>query len=123
MDKSSIIQSVKRQEEDKVGFSLKLPASLKDQLQEISEKESISMNSLIIAVVQSFIDDDCGKKLRDLAQYISIYRNTLYSDLDKIERGEFRDVYDEDGEPVDISDVVDSIESSIEKINLLLKDV
>lgn len=69
MDKNSIIKSVKRQDEEKVAFSLKLPASLKDQLQEISEKESISMNGLIVAALQSFIDDDCGvtiKKLKGL---------------------------------------------------------
>lgn len=66
MDKNSIIKSVKRQEEEKVAVSLKLPASLKDQLQTIAEKESISMNSLIVAVVQSFIDDDCGVKIKQM---------------------------------------------------------
>ena len=66
MDKNSIIKFVKRQDEEKVAFSLKLPASLKDQLQEISEKESISMNALIVAALNSFIDDDCGKTIRGL---------------------------------------------------------
>ncbi len=64
MDKKKIIQSVKRQDEEKIGFSLKMPVSMKGGLQDISEKDSISMNALIVATLQSFIDDDCGNELR-----------------------------------------------------------
>lgn len=63
MDKNSIIKSVKRQEEEKVAFSLKLPATLKEQLQTLAEKESISMNALIVASLQSLMDDECGKAI------------------------------------------------------------
>lgn len=66
MDKNSIIKSLKRQDEEKVAFSLKIPASLKDDLQTISEKENVSMNGLIVAALQSFIDDDCGNTIRKL---------------------------------------------------------
>ncbi len=65
MDKNKIVKSVKRQEEEKVAVSLKLPASLKEQLQKLGEKESISMNALIVATLHSLIDDDCGKELRE----------------------------------------------------------
>ena len=64
MDKNKIVKSVKRQEEEKVAVSLKLPASLKAQLQKIGEEESIAMNSLIVATLQSMVDDECGKQLR-----------------------------------------------------------
>ncbi|MDP3586849.1 MAG: hypothetical protein Q8R58_02250 [Sulfuricurvum sp.] len=80
MDKNSIIKSVKRQDEEKVAFSLKLPASLKDQLQEISEKESISMNALIVAALNSFIDDDCGVTIRKLKSLLM--RAKEYVDFD-----------------------------------------
>ena len=48
MNRNKIVSAVKRQEEEKVGFSLKLPISVKEELQKISEKESISMNSFKI---------------------------------------------------------------------------
>jgi len=64
MDKKSIIQAVKQQEEEKVGFSLKLPAGLKDELQRVATEESISMNALIVATLQSMVNDECGKDLK-----------------------------------------------------------
>lgn len=81
MDKNSIIKSVKRQDEEKVAFSLKLPASLKDHLQEIAEKESISMNALIVAALNSFIDDDCGVTIRKLKSLLM--RTKEYVDFDE----------------------------------------
>ncbi|MDD5156865.1 hypothetical protein [Sulfurimonas sp.] len=60
MDKLKIIESVKKNSADKTAFSLKLPSSLKDDIQKICIKESISMNSLIVAVLSDFVkDDDC----------------------------------------------------------------
>ena len=50
MDKKSIIQAVKQQEEEKVGFSLKLPVGLKNELQRVATEESIYMNALIVAL-------------------------------------------------------------------------
>lgn len=64
MDRKKIIESVKRQDEEKIGFSLKMPVSMKQRLQRISEKDSISMNALIVATLDSFINDDCGNDLR-----------------------------------------------------------
>ena len=63
MDKNRIITAVKRQEEEKVAVSLKLPKSLKEQIQVLADSENISMNSLIVATLHSMIDDDCGKRL------------------------------------------------------------
>lgn len=77
MNKNKIIQSVKRQEEEKVAVSLKLPMSLKEQIQELAEKESISMNSLIVATLQSMIDDDCGKLMAQAEPILREYANQL----------------------------------------------
>lgn len=115
MDKNSIIKSVKRQEEEKVAFSLKLPASLKDQLQKISEEESISMNSLIIATLQSFIDDDCGKKLKQSRHWIEGYRSLLANDLGSLESSA------PDGP--DYFDNLNFIKSELKEINSYLDEV
>lgn len=64
MDKSNIIKSLKGQDEEKVGFSLKLPKSLKEELHSLCEKESVSMNALIVATLQSLVNDECGKSLK-----------------------------------------------------------
>jgi hypothetical protein len=66
MNKKKIIAMVKSQEEEKVPFSLKLPVSLKAQIQALSESESISMNSLIVTTLQSLINDDCGIEIESL---------------------------------------------------------
>lgn len=77
MDKSSIIKSAKGHEEEKVGFSLKLPKNLKDQLQEVSEKESVSMNALIVATLQAMINDECGKELKQAKNLLLDYRKIV----------------------------------------------
>ncbi|WP_310442353.1 hypothetical protein [Sulfurimonas sp.] len=84
MDKNKIIKSVKRQEEEKVAVSLKLPASLKEQLQSIGEKESISMNSLIIATLQSFVDDECGKQLRSAKVLLNDLYGRVLNEIENI---------------------------------------
>ncbi len=77
MDRKSIIQAARGQEEEKVGFSLKLPKGLKDRLQEVSEKENVSMNALIVATLQAMLDDECGKQLRLAKNLLLEYRKTL----------------------------------------------
>lgn len=77
MDRKSIIQAARGQEEEKVGFSLKLPKGLKDKLQEVSEKENVSMNALIVATLQAMLDDECGKQLRLAKNLLLEYRKTL----------------------------------------------
>ena len=84
MNKNKIIQSVKRQEEEKVGFSLKLPASLKNQLQKVAEAESISMNALIVATLQSMIDDECGKEIALAKSLLSDYKNDLSLNIERL---------------------------------------
>ncbi|MBU0721496.1 hypothetical protein KJ877_09145 [bacterium] len=86
MDKNKIIKSVKRQEEEKVAVSLKLPASLKEQLQKLGEKESISMNSLIVATLHSLIDDDCGKELREAKSLLLEFYSRIVHDIEGIEK-------------------------------------
>lgn len=82
MDRKSIIQSAKGHEEEKVGFSLKLPKGLKDQLQEVSDKEKVSMNALIVATLQAMMDDECGKQLRLAKKLLLDYRKTLEHKVD-----------------------------------------
>ena len=77
MDRNSIIQSARGHEEEKVGFSLKLPKGLKDQLQEVSDKEKVSMNALIVATLQAMIDDECGKQLRQAKNLLLDYRKMI----------------------------------------------
>ena len=85
MNRNKIVSTVKRQEEEKVGFSLKLPISLKEELQKISEKESISMNSLIVATLQSMIDDECGQQLLIAKTLLTEYRLKVAKEIEDID--------------------------------------
>lgn len=85
MDRNKIVSTVKRQEEEKVGFSLKLPISVKEELQKISEKENISMNSLIVATLQSMIDDECGQQLLIAKTLLTNYKFNVAKEIETIE--------------------------------------
>ena len=85
MNRNKIVSTVKRQEEEKVGFSLKLPISVKEELQKISEKESISMNSLIVATLQSMIDDECGQQLLIAKNLSTEYRLKVAKEIEDID--------------------------------------
>lgn len=82
MNRNKIVSAVKRQEEEKVAFSLKIPISVKEELQRISEKENISMNSLIVATLQSMIDDECGKQLSIAKTLLSEYKLTVANQIE-----------------------------------------
>lgn len=84
MDRNKIVSSVKRQEEEKIGFSLKLPISLKEQLQTLAESESISMNSLIVTTLQSMMSDECGKQLRMARTLLLSTKELVEESINKI---------------------------------------
>ena len=90
MDRSRIIKSAK-QDDEKVGFSLKLPSRLKDELQNLSKEESVSMNALIVATLESLINDDCGKELKLAKSLLMEYRNVLLEQLKPFEMYEVTD--------------------------------
>ncbi len=85
MDKNNIIRSLKGLDDEKVGFSLKLPVSLKNELQELCEKENISMNGLIVATVQSFINDDCGQQIKEMKKVLLQCRDIVSGCFDNLE--------------------------------------
>jgi len=85
MDKNNIIKSLKGQDEEKVGFSLKLPKSLKEELHSLCEKESVSMNALIVATLQSLINDECGKSLKAAKRLLINYRSDLVKDVNAMQ--------------------------------------
>ena len=85
MDKRKITSKVKRVDEDKVAVSLRLPKSLKDELQAYSDKEGISMNGLIIETMYSLLDDECGTKLRLSVTYLKNRLNTLLIEQEDID--------------------------------------
>jgi len=72
MYKKKIISKVKMLDEEKVAVSLRLPISLKQELQNYSEKENISMNSLIIETMYSLINDECGAEIEKLNSELSL---------------------------------------------------
>lgn len=113
MDKSSIIKSARGQEEEKVGFSLKLPKSLKSQLQELSEKESVSMNALIVATLQAMMNDECGKSLKLAKSILIPYRTLLLDDIEQIEAHGLTD-------NEEYTSRYESNQSTIENINIVL---
>lgn len=113
MNRNKIVSAVKRQEEEKVGFSLKLPISVKEELQKISEKENISMNSLIVATLQSMIDDECGQQLAIARTLLSTYKSRIVRELEQ---------YEYEGLDPDSYEYYNKISFDKRQIDELLKD-
>ena len=111
MNRKKIIATVKAQEEEKVPFSLKLPASLKEDIQSLAEKESVSMNSLIVVTLQSLINDDCGNDLNKAKSLLIDYKDHLNHQLVGLY-------------PSDADEAIfkDTLESKIKALNSLLED-
>ena len=113
MNRSKIVSSVKRQEEEKVGFSLKLPISLKEELQKLAEKESISMNALVVATLQSMIEDECGQKLVVANNLLSEYKIQVVREIELL---------DEHGVDEDNVQHYQKMKTTNSQINDFLKD-
>lgn len=113
MDRKKIVSSVKRQEEEKIGFSLKLPKSLKTDLQNLAERESISMNALIVATLQSMIDDECGQKLSIAKSLLTEYKTLVTKEIKQI---------DDYGIDEDNVQYYQKIQATNSQINDFLKD-
>jgi len=96
MDKSNIIKSLKGQDEEKVGFSLKLPKSLKEELHSLCEKESVSMNALIVATLQSLVNDECGKSLKVAKSILLEFRTDTVNTLKNLDTNDNGVYIDED---------------------------
>lgn len=77
MYKKKIISKVKMLDEEKVAVSLRLPVSLKKELQEYSDKENISMNSLIVETMYSLINDECGAEIDKLHSELELAREII----------------------------------------------
>lgn len=115
MDKSSIIKSVQGQDEEKVGFSLKLPKSLKEDLQSLCEEKSISMNAVIVATLQSLINDDCGKEIKGMKRLLLSYREDINKRITYLENG-----FEQHGTSLETQQEHNELESTLQTINTIL---
>ncbi len=115
MDMNSIVKSVQGQDEEKVGFSLKLPISLKEELQSFCEEKSISMNSLIVATLQSLLNDECGKELKSMKRLLLSYRESINKEL-----GVITDAFDKNNASPEMDQEYDGLLNTLALINKTL---
>lgn len=85
MDLNKAIKMAKGEEEEKVSVSLKLPTTLKTQLQEVADTNSVSVNALVNSIIDlaingnndEVIDKSLYKELTSLIDYMeSIHDDT-----------------------------------------------
>lgn len=56
------IKKAKGDEEKKVGVSLKMPESFRNKLQNVADKNNVSLNALIIAMLETVFESQEDKK-------------------------------------------------------------
>lgn len=115
MDMNTIIKSVQGQDEEKVGFSLKLPKSLKEELQTLCEDKSISMNGLIVATLQSLVRDDCGKEIKTMKRLLLSYREDINKRIVYLEKG-----FEQHDGDFESNQEHSELESTLQTINKIL---
>ena len=115
MDKNSIVKSVQGQDEEKVGFSLKLPISLKEELQSFCEEKSISMNALIVATLNSLMNDDCGNEIKSMKRLLLSYRDNLINRVTLISNA-----FEKDDASLETHQEYDGLLSTLETIDKIL---
>jgi len=57
-----IIKKAKGDEEEREPLSLKIPSSLKSKLDSISKKNKVSLNSLMITMIETMFEDNIDSK-------------------------------------------------------------
>ena len=68
MSLNDAIKHAKAQEQEKEAISLKVPASLKQQLQKIAEENSVSMNNLISSILHDVLNGSVNNNTYELYQ-------------------------------------------------------
>lgn len=62
--KRYVVEKVKKREGAKVSINLQVPEKLKDDFYGICQNEGVSMTSVIVALMEIFVDDEsCGNRL------------------------------------------------------------
>ena len=85
------IKKAKDQESEKVAISLKVSAKLKEQLQELADKNNISLNGLCASILESALDGNFDEQgTMKLIETLNNARTTLEQAEKFINDGEFR---------------------------------
>jgi len=57
---TSTLRKAKRTDEEKVGLSIKVPISLKNEFDDVCRKNGVSMTTMILALMEVVVDEDKG---------------------------------------------------------------
>lgn len=121
MDLNKVIKMAKGDEEEKVGISLKLPISLKTQLQEVADKNHVSVNAFVNSLIDYAINNDTPSEKDLYLELNDLEKNLSSSLLSEDEGGElFCGLYCNPG-VIDYDR--DSLESLIYRVRSLRKSV
>lgn len=83
---STAIQKAKGDEEKKIGVSLKMPESFKNKLQATADQNSVSLNALIIAMLETVYESkENGNysydRYKELIQEVQSYDELIEKDV------------------------------------------
>jgi len=76
--------------EDKIGVSLKMPLSLKEKLQKTSDENNISLNALIVSILEMAYDEVPSSllyRIEELGSKVKYYEDLIEKGLDSDEIG------------------------------------
>lgn len=83
--KSSIIRNLKKDNEEQIGFSLRLPATVKTDFQKLADNHNVSANSLYVEVLKEFLYGNISKNEQKIIRFLKDYKTILSRELEEIE--------------------------------------
>jgi hypothetical protein len=90
----NIIANAKKQEEEKMGYSFKIPITLKKEFENMCKKHKITMSSMLIGMIENAVVEDRGFDLDihymptgAISKKITELRSEIFSLNEKIENG------------------------------------
>jgi len=121
MDKLNIIKKSKQIEEDREGISLKLPVSLKKEVQDTAKEVNVTMNTLITETLKSMVNNEAGTKIEQGKKIIRDYKKSLEKKVKKLEYSILNDILSQDEIKI-LKHSLKNTQNSLNEINNYLED-
>jgi len=113
MSLNKALMKAKRTDEEKVGLNIKVPISLKNNFDALCKKNSVSMTSMMLALIENAVDEDTDTN--NLALDVLLDR---LADA-RSRKKSYEDLYEKAGENVeDVNGVIHYPKQMIENVTL-----
>lgn len=112
--KNKILKKLKK-DDNQVAFSIRLPLTLKTDLQTFANKNSVSANSLITLVLEEFMYGNFSSNEKKIIELLTAFNNLLQEEFNNIHDNNLEDDID--------PEIYQGMKDRKEQLNILLEEL